>query len=273
MSKDLSVMYDENLTFIDFTQDSRSFIRDAFSLAYVSAPTNHLYIGLYKPFYNFFIELTTVAENPVLDFEYFDGSIWKALSVIDSTKNLKRSGFIQWERELSDWVSTAINEKDRYFVRVSANIDFTAVIDGLNIVFSDDNDLIKLERRIMKQLAKGDKSFIAYHESALEEIIQRYRNSGNNKRKEGTSLLEKITKWDILDIENLRQASKFLTMAKIMFDVSEQNEDKYYQKFHDYMGQFGEAFRLNIQRLDKNDDGKIDIIENNTKRSVQMVRL
>ena len=273
MSKDLSVMYDENLTFIDYSESSRSFISDPFTVSYLAGPNNHLYFGLYKPFYNLFAELTAIAEDVILLFEYFDGTIWKPLSVTNETNKLKRSGFLRWERELEDWSSSSVDGKDNYYIRMSADIDYTAIFEGLNLVFSDDNDLVSIERKILNQLSKGDTSFIAYLVAARDEIIQRYRNSGNSKRKENGTFLENLTKWDLLDIENIRQASKFLTMAKIHFDISEQTEDKYYQRYMDYMGLFGDSFALSLKRLDTNDDGKLDVNENNNPRSIEMRRL
>lgn len=244
---DLLVFHSDNAVFADYSKDSADFLRDDYALDFI-AIEDELYLGLYKPFNSFFVELKTVAIGAQLSFE-INGN---PLSVVDDTKNLERNGFINFEKPTS-WAKETINGVEAYWVKLNSSVDFTAEIQGLNLVFSDDNDLFEEARELNRMLAKGDTSFIAYHVSARNEIIQTLRNGGNIKESGGK--IKNITKWDILDRGEIKQASKYLTLAKVFFDVSVNNEDKFYQKFRDYQAMFSKAFNLYIMHLDSDDNG------------------
>jgi hypothetical protein len=128
---------------------------------------------------------------------------------------------------------------------------------GINIVYADDIDLEMEVRTIKDYLHVGDKSFIPYHVSARNFIVQSLRNGGNFKGKIGLKS-ENVTKWDVLDFGEIREAAKYLALANIFFDVSENNEDKSYQRYRDYKNSYGEAFKVYRMKLDLNDDGNID---------------
>ena len=55
---------------------------------------------------------------------------------------------------------------------------------------------------------------------------------------------EDITKWDILDINQIKEAATFKSMATIFFNESRNNDDKEYQNYRDYNGRFGQSFKL-----------------------------
>ena len=147
--------------------------------------------------------------------------------------------------------------------------DTTFDLEMLNLVFADDNDLREVQRDIDRYLFTGDNSFIAYHYAARNEIVQSLRNSGYTTRKlAGNS--NDLTHWDILEPEQIRSAAKYLALSNIMFDVSANEQDKYYQKWRDYKANYAEAFKLYLLWLDKDDDGQLDASEQNFYRSVQL---
>ena len=258
--QDLKVFHDDNSVFIDHSKDAKDFLRDDFAVNFVSAEDS-MYIGLYKPFNAAYVEFTTPATGADLVFTINNN----VLSPNDDTRDFSRSGFIEFDKP-SDWVAETINGESGYWLKIDSNADFSAVFRGLNIVFSDDNDLKQEARNIDDLLAKGDTTFIAYHLASRNEIIQTLRNGGRAK-KDVNDMLQNITKWDILDFGEIRQASKYLTLAKIYYDVSKNVDDKFYGKFRDYEGMFGKAFSLFYARIDQNDDGlyeqEDDLVLNN----------
>ncbi len=140
-----------------------------------------------------------------------------------------------------------------------------ASLKGVNVVYSDDNDIRGEVRSIDDYLASGDTTFISYHLAARDEIVQTLRNGGNSKVSADTSLAIKnlqMNKWDVLDKGEIKQASKYLCLSKIFFDASKNVEDKSYERFKDYEGMYGAAFKLFYMSLDSNDDGNIDDVEN-----------
>lgn len=140
---------------------------------------------------------------------------------------------------------------------------------GMNIVYSDDTDLKSEVRVLDDYLATGDSSFISYHVAARNEIVQSLRNGGYIKEQDPTAAFapflefnnikrENLNKWDVFDLGEIRQASKYLTLAKIFFDVSENVDDKHYQRYRDYEGMYGAAFKLFYISLDLDNDGNED---------------
>jgi hypothetical protein len=248
---DLLVLHNDNATFVDYSKDSRDYLRDNYSLTFI-ALEDEFYVGLHKPFNSFYVELQTVASTADLVFEINATS----LSMDDDTRNLTRSGFMTFDKPTT-WVKETINGIEAYWLKITSTADFTANIQGLNIVFADDNDLRQEVREIDKQLAAGDTSFIAYHLAARNEIIQTLRNGGMTKDSSG--VVKHIEKWDILERGEIRQAAKYLALSKIFFDVSRNNDDKSYKRFRDYEAMFGKAFNLYIMHLDKDDDGINDV--------------
>lgn len=271
--RDLFVLHNDDGTFVDHSQSASDYLRDDFSLNFIAAE-DEILLGLRKPFYSVYLELTTAALADMgLSFEFSNGTSFSSLGVNDNTRGLKRSGFMIWEREIALWKSQIIDGKDLFWLKIKSNTDATLFFRGINLVFSNDSDLEAEQRQISRFVATGDSSFIAYHVAARNEIMQRLRNSGNATQTFDGTLLNKIDQWDILDFEQLRQASKFLTLAKIMFDVSDNVDDKYYQRWRDYTSEYQKAFKLFFLSLDFNDDGIQNESENQHTRSIQVVKV
>lgn len=253
---DLTVLYDNGASFTDYSRESQDYLRDNVALTYVLG--DFIYIGLYKPYNALYSEVVTPATTS-MSVQYYNGS-WANLSVNDDTKDMTRSGFIDWEKP-SDWQSTLVDTQDLFYIRLSFDGDTALTLAGLNIVFSDDQDLLKEVRDIMDFRASGDTSFIAYHTAARDQIVQTLRNGGDAKRRDQENHYRKLTKWDVLDIGEIRQAAKFLTLSKIFFDVSENDQDKSYIRYKDFLSKFGQSFKLFRLSLDKDDDGIKDDVE------------
>jgi len=271
LNDDLFVFHDDNASFVDLSNDMRDYLRDDTAITFVAAE-DALLLGLYKPFNQIFAELTTAQiEGAALTFEISNGTTFTALDVIDQTKSFTRSGFINWDRDNETWASQTINGKDLFWVRITADIDFTATFRGLNMLFADDNDLLAESPRIDKFLPKDETSFVKYHVSARDSIVQTLRNGGNAKLDRGTdnsfsffdfgfgnAPIKNITKWDLLDAGEIRDAAKYLTLSKIYNDNSRNVDDKEYQKYNDAENSFGAAFKLFFMSIDFNDDGDTD---------------
>lgn len=251
--RDLNVLHDDNGIFADYSKESRDYLRDDYLIDFVGIE-DYLYIGLYKPFNKTYLELKTPSVTNInLTAEYWNGSGFQAIELDDDSNGLIRSGFIGFNKP-TDWASNTINGKDAYYIRLSAD-DFTSEIQGLNIVYSDDNDLRKEVRCIDEFTQGNDNTFIAYHNSSRDEIVQNLRNGGYSTQLDNSFLSQNFTKWDLLDFGEVRQAAKYLCLSKIFFDVSENTDDKQYQRYIDFNQKFGEAFNLYRMSLDKNDDG------------------
>lgn len=268
---ELRVLHYDQVVYNDLTFKCIDYLRDFFDVSY--AVGDFVYVGLYKPFNNFYVEKNQDATTNFISWEYFNGS-FTSLSVIDDTNGFNRSGFVSFEKP-SDWQKNTIGNIEAYWIRFSCPDAFTLSLKGMNIVFSDDNDLLQECRDINDYLAKGDDSFIAYQVSARNDIVQRLRNGGLVKNVSSTIAnveYKNITKWDILDIGEIRQASKYLVLSKIFFDVSENSDDKNMEKYREYNSKYGDAFELFMLSVDKNDDGQYDQNEDLEMNDLQVLK-
>ena len=254
----LTVLHDDNTVFSDHTNASADYIRDTFSLD-LSSTEDYLYIGFRKPMANIYIELeapNTTAND--LSAEVWDGTAWVAASLNDETKGLTRSGFISWDK--GDMNETTVNSTDKYWIRMRPSADHTATtVRGINLVFSDDNSLKQefFEIDNSNILPAGETSHISKHVASKNHIIQRLRNLKYIKVNSTTGN-ETLDQWDLHDIYEIKEASKFLTLSKIFFNLSDSVEDNWWQKHVLYQQKFEQMFDLAKLSLDTDDDGVED---------------
>ena len=271
--RDLKVFYSDNGVFSDLSNDMRDYLRDDNAFTFVAAE-DYIYVGLHKPFYAIYAEFETAsAADPTLDLAISTGAAFSSISFTDDTKGFTRSGFVRWDREMSTWAQQSVNSESQYWLRIGAASDFTMTVRGINVVFSDDTDLQKEMRSIDNFKSSGDSSFIAYHVSARDEIVQSMRNAGRVTMRNDSENLKEFTQWDFLDIDQVRNASKYLTLAKIMFDVSTNPQDKYYERYKDFIDKYAKAFDLYLLWYDSDDDGEMSQAENRNFRSVGLFKI
>ena len=259
MSRDLYVISDD----VNVSLDAKNYLGDDFTTAFNPA---FLYLGLHKPFSDLYFELKTAATVGNFSFEYWNGSSFVDLNADDHTKNLTRSGFINWKRDKTNWAKSTIEGLELFWVRVSCDVASTVEFTGINIVFADDNDLKAINRKIDRLLAQGDSSFISYHVAARDEIIQMLRNSGETVKALTENSNQNLNQWDLLDISELRNAAKYLALHFIYMDASDSSEDKFYQRARDFKSSFAAAYDLYYQSIDSNNDGKVDLNESTAPR-------
>lgn len=262
--KDLYVYQEVSSVFSDISEEARDYLRDDITQSFVSG--DKLYLGLYKPFNSVYMELAAEVSATSLTFRYSDGSTFQPLEIKDDTRGFSRSGFIKWERDIETWAEQSVNGKTLYWIEIEFGGAYDLACKGLNIVFSSDYDMQVKNPFVMDYLAKTDTSFIRNHIAARDEIVQTLRNGGYIKMPTGSDNLffsglgdrQDITKWDLLDIEQVKEAATFRALASIFFNESRNVEDKAYMLYRDYQGKFGQSFKLFYLSLDTDDDGKTD---------------
>lgn len=247
----------------DYTTDSVSV---DFSLS------GEIHIGYYKPINALFVEITALTHVASLDVEYFNGSSFVSVSNLhNSTKNLQRSGFIHWDRNQDDEQETTLNSKELFWYKIKlTGATPTIVFKGINLNFSNDNDLKEEYPNIMDHLPDGETSFVGFHQAARKDIITYFRNQGKLVR--GLNP-KKLDQFDLLDFTEVREASKFLTLSKIFSWLSDGVDDKWYQKSRDFVGKYGDKINLFYLSFDQDDDGKESANEKNGIKSVSIIRL
>lgn len=236
-----------------------------------------LYVGYYKPFKNMFIyfsELNTVAAAITL--EYYDGNDWVELpDVIDETENFIKSGFVNFPRP-ANWKVQTVDGDELFYIRIKTDTALTPTtkLKGLNILFSNDDDLIGIRSNIVSKHNNGN-SWVEKHEAARKHIVQQLRNLGYRKVKQATDspiyfeeekedqkVYSNLTQFDLLEPFELREASKFLALSYIYLDeLSDEEDDKWYRNGIRHEQRGYEALNTFMLKIDVDDDGKEDIEE------------
>jgi len=120
-------------------------------------------------------------------------------------------------------------------------------------------------------------SWILKHVASRDDLIQKLRNSGDRKIKtedingKAITKIRDITVFDLHDIDQLRSASKYLTLSKIFrFELSDSEDDKFEKLGRKFQGQSDAAFNLFFLSLDFDDDGVEDQNESLDEQRVEL---
>ncbi len=292
------VYHDDNGSFSDKTFFAKDYSGDPFTID-LNATQDYLYIGFYKPFNRMYVEMKVANTNAnSFTIQYYDKNSDSFTNipgiVVDESIGFTRSGFIYFNvpRNSSGeyiWEPTAINSVSRYWIRIrpSANHSATTQIQGLNLVFSDDRDLIEEKTNIVTKYATAQPtaSWILKHQSARNEIIQYLKNHGYRKvgntvfsntalLGSGTSIRYKdLTQFDLFNISQVRQASKYYALANIyQQELSDNPEDKFAVQGKIFLQKALDSMQLLFVSLDKDDNGEKGFNEESQIRTIGIIR-
>lgn len=264
--------------FTDHTEAGFDFSRDDFPLVITQADT--FLVGYRKPFnffYNEFKVANVNANNLIIQYLNSDtDTLTDVPNLHDGTLGYTRSGFITFNRPEDDqanttWKKSTFDGVELYWLVITVSADHSAgtEVRGMNVLYSDDNDLIQERSNIVSKHATNEPtlSWVVKHQAARNEIVQKLRNQGKNKVIKSTevnpSRFADLTYFDILNLDQIRNASKFYTLAKIFKqELSDAAEDKWWKLGEDFEEQGDNSFDLFLLSLDTDDDGEEDIEEN-----------
>lgn len=260
----LTVLHDDNSTFVDYSHKVASFGRDKITLNIINAE-DYIYIGFSKPIHAIYINVETQSGTEgSLNAEIYDGSNWVSISsVSDDTLGMYRSGFVQWDRAQTNQVESSVNSITKYWYRFKPSVDRTGIVlSGLNLVFSDDYELSLLQPYInSSEFLGSESSHIKIHSAVKNEIIQKFSNA-DYIITEADGVRRDINIFDLHAIHEVKLAATFLAISNIYYNMSDDADDVWSIKSKDYNSKY-EKF-INIARLsvDVNDDGIVDDVEN-----------
>lgn len=138
----------------------------------------------------------------------------------------------------------------------SKTFTVSALTEANDKLFSNDQDLVGHEADILNYVPAGRNTFKYVHREAQKQILEDiYRlgivGSSNNR----------LTKSEIIDIEEVRQWSKFLVLELIFKDVSTSVGDKFDQLSGLYKSWALESRHKAILKIDLNGDAVLDSTE------------
>ena len=276
VNEKLTVLYSDNGVFTDYSNLSASFGRDSYTISY-NFEEDYIYIGFYKPINTFYAEIDHPNhENDDLIVEYYNGTAFTGVAgLFDNTNNFERSGFVRWDRNQINEAKTTINSTELYWYRLTVDqCTHNIIFDGLNLVFADDQDLKKelYEIDTDTYLPNGQSSHIMTHEACRDEIIQSLRADGRYKEDFATGYLKDITAFDLLDISQVKLAATYLAMAKIMLNISDDENDVFAYKHNRYLSMYNSAMKTMYLNVDTDDDGVEDTHEQLADNTAKLIR-
>jgi len=274
---------DSSTSYIDVSKEFNDFL-DFKGRDLILSTVDFHYVGFYKPFRQLYFDnpVKNTVVDLVMSYEYWNGSAWVTLpKIIDNTNALSQSGFVYWsfpeDNKISDlWKENAIDGVTNYWIRIKTDNPISGTCDGINIVYCDDTQLKAEVRNIQDylytdRLGVTDASFINYHVAARDDIVQTLRNGGDAV--ETINYKRNLSKWDLLEIGEVKQAAKYLTLSKIFLDNSLNVDDKNYQRYREYLGKYGEAFKLYFMSIDKSDTGENTNDQKMDLNTIEIVRV
>lgn len=276
VNEKLDILHDDNGSFSDYTSKAASFGRDSFSFTFTTSE-DALYVGFYKPINVFYANLTTANTNTSeLTIQYYNGTSFADVAgSYDDTGGFSRSGFIRWDRNQTDEAKTTVNGSEKYWYKLTIDVTTSALtFSGVNIVFSDDEDL---KRELYEISDSGfypgsEATHILSHVAARDEIIQELRADGRYKEDFNTGRLKDITSFDLLDISQVKLASTYLALSKILMAASDAVDDIHMTKSSMYRSLYNKAMQTMYLSIDEDDDGILDRYEELAPNPMMLVR-
>lgn len=128
-------------------------------------------------------------------------------------------------------------------------------------LFSSDKDLIAVENNILGYLIKGRSSYLDFHRQAQEQILDWLWSNGYSKQGVNYEQKIRLTKWDILDYEDVRSWSTFMCLRLIYQSIRNAKDDVFKDKAKTYEGLELSARNQAALRIDLNKDKKADASE------------
>jgi hypothetical protein len=239
----------------DISREQSRFSYLASSLAFTGS--NSILVGFKKPLSSLFFNVAINSGTRTLAVQYFNGTTYASVPGLnDLTYGLTRAGFITFN-ERTDEALTTESGTELYWYKFTLSEAATVSVSGIGVVFSDDEDLKGEYPSIMDFLPSGAETFIRFHESARKAIVKDLRKNGIKTLATGATTPGLLTEYDILDKEEVREASKFLALSKVFRWLSDSTGDNWDGLSKEYGAEAAGAISPLIS-IDSDDDGKTD---------------
>ncbi len=216
-----------------------------------------------KPLSQLFFDVVSAHDCDELTVETWNGSAYVSVDELaDNTAFLTRYGFIAWENPEGIAVDPDEDSLYKYRFTISGGTvgDPVEEVDldlrYVGIVFSQMNDMKVAFPIADDYIPAGDQSNIRFVVAAKDDIVQHFRNSGKNVLDVVAS--RDLTEFDFNDPAQLKQASTYLSLAKLCESRSDAVDDKWDARAKNFMAKYGSAIQLFFVSLDTNGDGKTD---------------
>lgn len=172
-----------------------------------------------------------------------------------------------------DWAYTGASRTVTVSLRITASttVTYTKTISVVTAtddkLYSGDSDITALESDILKWVPEGRASFLNVHREAQTKILDWLAEAGITNV-DG----DRITKDRIIDLDEVRSWSKYLTLSLIFRNISNSVEDIFDSKAKYYETMAKDRADRTKLRLDLDGDGSTSIAEDFNMQSRDLVR-
>jgi hypothetical protein len=135
------------------------------------------------------------------------------------------------------------------------NYTLSVISEADDKLFSNDEDLLQHENNILDYIPKGRSSWLNKHR-ASQDMILAYFDEQRIWRNDGT----KLTKNDLLDVSEVNEWSKFLTLRIIYQSLSVSVDDIFWKKSMEYEKLEHQARSRSALRFNANGDGETETV-------------
>lgn len=185
---------------------------------------------------------------------------------IDVTGSLPKDWYL-------DWAYSGASRTVTVSLRITAGTvsTFTKTISIVTAsddkLFSSDQNLVELEPDILKYVPRGRSSFLNVHRASQKKIMDWLNESGVVDTSGA-----KLTKDDVVDVDEVRAWSRDLTLSLIFKGLQNAVDDVFADKAKYYESQAGNRQNRAKLRLDLNNDGSLSLADSVNMNSRELIR-
>jgi|GEM_PF-2410268 len=187
---------------------------------------------------------------------------------IDVTGSSSSDYFLDWSYSGSSRTVTVSCRITTDGSPVTFTKDIEVLTPADDLLFSDDQDLVALEQDILKWVKNGRNSFLNMHRKAQYLILERFNDLGVR-----TTDGDRVSKSIVLDVEDVKKWSQYLTLELIYGDLSNSVDDIFAQKRQFYGGKAAESQDVSFKKfLDLNENGSLENDDIINMKTMDLVR-
>lgn len=190
-----------------------------------------------------------------------------AAGFIDVTGTTSRDWYLDWEYSGTSRTVTVSVRVTTDGAPVTSTQTMEVITESDDKLFSKDHDITAIQPDVLKYIREGRNSFVDVHRKAQTLILDKLNDMGvrNND-------LSKVTKDEIVDVEEVRKWSENLVLRLIYEGLSNAVGDVFNVKALFYAGQEAEARKRSMVKIDFNKDATIQDSEFANFTTMDLIR-
>jgi len=189
-----------------------------------------------------------------------NGATWYDITGVD-----KDLWFLDWEYEVAGTKTVKLEVTTTNSAATEKDFTLELIAEADDLLFSNDDDLVKMEPEILCFLRRGRASFLDIHRCAqkiiMDWLAMQIKVKDCDISTSDGCVTRKIEKKDLWDVEEVRTWSAYQTLVLIFEGLSNQKDDIFSQKAVRYSELMRAARSRSEVTTDFDQDGTADYRE------------